>query len=103
VTLPVRITPEAESHVRDIHAWWRTNRPSAPDLFLNELASALELLAEAPMLGRPYRLSPVPGVRRLLIRATRYHLYYFVAKDEIAILAVWYGGRGGQPPLQVRE
>jgi plasmid stabilization system protein ParE len=54
VTLPVRITPEAELHVRDIHAWWRTNRLSAPDLFLNELATAGELLAEAPQLGRPY-------------------------------------------------
>jgi plasmid stabilization system protein ParE len=74
VTLPVRITPEAELQVRDIHAWWRTNRLSAPDLFLNELATAGELLAEAPQLGRPYRLSPVPGVRRLLMRSTRYHL-----------------------------
>lgn len=103
MTRPVRITPEAESQVRDIHAWWRTNRQAAPDLFLNELVSAIALLAEAPLLGRPYRLSPVPGVRRLLMRATRYHLYYVVATDEIAILAVWYGGRGGRPPLQVPE
>jgi hypothetical protein len=57
----------------------------------------------SPMLGRRYRLPPAPGVCRLLLRATRYHLYYLVAKDEIAILAVWYGGRGGRPPLSVPE
>jgi plasmid stabilization system protein ParE len=67
-----------------------TNRASAPDLFLNELATAGALLVETPQLGRPYRLSPVPGVRRRLMRSTRYHLYYPVANDEITILAVWH-------------
>jgi plasmid stabilization system protein ParE len=41
------------------------------DLFQNELATVGALLAEAPQLGRPYRLSPVPSVRRLLMRSTR--------------------------------
>jgi plasmid stabilization system protein ParE len=103
VTVSVRITPEAESQAREIHAWWRANRRSAPDLFLDELASAIELLAEAPLLGRPYRLSPVSGVRRLLLRATRYHLYYLVTNNEVAILAVWHGGRGARPPLRALD
>ena len=45
MSLPVRITPEADAQVRDIDRWWRTNRPSSPDLFLNELSEAFGSLA----------------------------------------------------------
>jgi len=45
VILPIVTTPEADTQVRTIDDWWRENRKGSPDLFLNELVDAFELLA----------------------------------------------------------
>ncbi len=100
MSLPVRVTPEAEAQVREIENWWRKNRLAAPDLFLDELSESFELLSGAPQLGHLYRLSPVRGVRRLLLRGTRYHIYYAVVQNEVRVLAVWHAQRGVGPPLR---
>jgi plasmid stabilization system protein ParE len=100
--LPVRTTPQAESQIREIDDWWRRNRSAAPDLFLDELAAAFEILSHEPQIGRVYRLSPVPGVRRILLKETRYHLYYVPGEDEVRVLAVWHAQRGVGPPLRTR-
>jgi plasmid stabilization system protein ParE len=75
VSLPVTTTPEADAHIRTIDDWWRENRRASPDLFLDELSNAFEMLARAPQIGRLYRRSPVAGTRRILLRGTRYHVY----------------------------
>ena len=80
MNLPVLSTPEADAQIRAIDAWWRENRAASPDLFHDELSDAFDLVAEAPHLGRLYRRSPVPGIRRLVLRATRYHVYYSVGE-----------------------
>jgi hypothetical protein len=50
------------------------------------------------MVGKPYRLQPaVPGLRRALLRATRYHVYYVPEPEAVFVLAVWHFQRG-QPP-----
>ena len=100
MSLPVQVTPEAEAQILEIDTWWQKNRPAAPDLFLKELREAFELIAAAPQIGRLYRRSPVDRVRRLLLRATRYHVYYVVAADEARVLAVWHAQRGVGPPLR---
>ncbi len=33
--------------------WWRTNRPSSPDLFVTELTRVLDAVALMPTLGTP--------------------------------------------------
>jgi hypothetical protein len=43
LSLPVWTTPEADTEIREIDDWWRKNRRSSPDLFLDELASSLRL------------------------------------------------------------
>jgi len=100
VTLPVRTTPEADAQIREIDAWWRKNRTASPDLFLGELNESFELLAGAPQIGRLYRQSPVRDVRRLLLRATRYHIYYVAILGEVRVLAIWHAQRGVGPPLR---
>ena len=100
--LPVRTTPEADAQIREIDSWWRKNRPRAPDLFLNELSDSFDLIAGAPQIGRLYRQSPVLRVRRLLLRETRYHIYYMTTADDVRILAVWHARRGVGPPLRER-
>ncbi len=102
MSLPVTTTPEADAQIRTIDGWWREHRRASPDLFLNELVGALEIVARAPMVGRLYRRSPVPGVRRLLLRATRYHVYYVPSLLEVRVLAIWHGERGVGPPLRLR-
>jgi plasmid stabilization system protein ParE len=62
VSLPVRTT-----QIRQIDEWWRRNRPAVPELFLNELSAAFDVIGHAPYLGRSYRQSTVAGVRRVLL------------------------------------
>jgi plasmid stabilization system protein ParE len=67
---------------------------------MDELARCLELLGEAPKIGKPYRRHPhLRGLRRTLLRATRYHVYYVADADAVAILAVWHSQRGQFPNL----
>jgi plasmid stabilization system protein ParE len=99
VSLPVVTTPEAEAQIRTIDDWWRENRRASPNLFIDELLHAFDTLAQAPLLGRPYRRSSVPGVRRLLLPATRHHVYYVPNDHDVIILAVWHAERGAGPSL----
>jgi len=101
LSLQVRTTPEADSQIREIDNWWRRNRAASPNLFVDELAAAFDILAHAPHIGRLYRQSPVPDTRRLLLMETRYHVYYVPRGDEVRVLAVWHAQRGVGPPLRV--
>jgi len=88
VNRPVTTTPEADAHIRTIDDWWRENRRASPNLFLDELSDAFEIIARVPHIGRLYRRSPVPGIRRILLRETRYHVYYVPRERDVTILAV---------------
>lgn len=76
MSLQVRTTPEAGDQIGAIDEWWRRNRLAAPDLFLDELAGSFEIIGHTPQIGRVYRQSPVPGTRRILLKGSRYHVYY---------------------------
>lgn len=84
-----------------MHVWWRVNRPAAPTLFLEELEGAFELLSAAPDVGRRYRHRWIPGLRRLLLPATKHHVYYVHDEeaDVVIVLAVWGAVRGHGPRL----
>ncbi|MSR62720.1 MAG: hypothetical protein EXS08_09795 [Planctomycetes bacterium] len=71
----------------------------ARDLFLEELALALESLASVSLTGRLCPIPGVRGVRRILLRKSRHHLYYRVARDAVTIVAVWSAVRGRGPSL----
>ena len=100
MNLPVRTTPEADAQIREIEDWWCRNRTAAPDLFLNELAASFEIIGQAPNIGRSYRQSPVPGARRVLLKRSRYHIYYVARADHVRVLAVWHARRGIGPQLR---
>jgi len=97
--MTVRTTRTSDGQIAAVDAWWRANRTKAPDLFLDELADAFALIEAAPELGRPWTDSAVPGVRRIVMRATRYHIYYRIDGDDIWVLAVWSAVRGRGPRL----
>jgi len=98
----VVLTPEAQGDARRIDDWWRANRPAARGLFTEELSAALAMLEATPEIGRPYRHRIVSTLRRVLLRATRYHVYYVVAGNAVRVLAVWSAIRGRQPRLPRR-
>lgn len=95
--MKLELTATAERHVLTIDAWWQANRPSAPELFLEELAVAFEALVSVPLSGRVVRVRGLRGVRRVLLRSTRNHVYYQVQKDTVTVMAVWSAVRGRGP------
>ena len=95
--MKVVLSAEAAAQVRDIDVWWRENRSGATDLFVTELEQALLNLASSPTLGTKYEARP--GVRRLLLQRTHFHLYFVQRDERINILAVWSAYRGEGPAL----
>ncbi|MBI2933720.1 MAG: type II toxin-antitoxin system RelE/ParE family toxin [Planctomycetes bacterium] len=100
MTTRVVVTPEAARQVRTINGWWRRERPAAPDLFAQEVAAAFALLNGAPLAGRHYPHPTVSDVRRILLRSSRYHVYYRIHQRDVIILAVWGAVRGTGPELR---
>jgi plasmid stabilization system protein ParE len=92
-------SPQADDDIRTIDEWWRANRPAAPALFAEELTEAMVLLAASPEMGRRYRHPRIPELRRIILRASRYHVYYVLADDLVTVLAVWSAVRGRGPKL----
>jgi plasmid stabilization system protein ParE len=99
VSLPVRTTPEADAHIREIDSWWRGNRPASPELFVEEPTATFDIVGHVPYIGRLYRQSPILNTRRVLLKGTGYHVYYVPLAAEVRVLAVWHARRGVGPPL----
>ena len=95
----VVVAEPAERQLGIIDDWWRQNRPAATELFEQEFASATETLATHPGVGAPVRRRRVKGLRRFLLRATRYHVYYVATDRVVFVLAVWSAVRGSGPPI----
>jgi plasmid stabilization system protein ParE len=69
-------------------------------LFADELAAAFDIIARTPNIGRSYQHPAVRGTRRILLRQTRYHVYYVASAEAVIVLAVWHARRGVGPPLR---
>lgn len=97
----VFIVPAARDQISVIHGQRREHRTAAPNLFAEELAGAIALIASSPRIGRRRRRPGVPGLRRVLLRASRYHVYYAPSStdDRLFVLAVWAAVRRTAPPL----
>ncbi|MCC7071157.1 MAG: type II toxin-antitoxin system RelE/ParE family toxin [Deltaproteobacteria bacterium] len=74
--------------------WWSANRPAAPRLFLAELDAALRLIATAPFAGRRAEGVRKKDTRVLVLRRTRYLVFYRVVDERLVrLLAVRHGSR----------
>jgi plasmid stabilization system protein ParE len=98
VAKPLRTTLQADLHILELDAWWREHRAKAPDLFEQELSVALRTIASAPEAGKRY-LHPEAEVRRILMRATRNHVYYVERDDHILVVALWGAVKQSGPDL----
>jgi len=94
-------TAEADEDARQIDEWWVTHRGSS-NLFLEELAHALALLAVEPGIGVRVAHRVIPELRRYLLRATHYHLYFVYSDDLVVVVGIWGATRGVLPPFAER-
>jgi plasmid stabilization system protein ParE len=104
MTARLRVLGPAQRQAKQAAAWWRSNRPSAKDLFRRELAIVFDLLVSSPEMGSHYDDADVPGLRRVLLTETRYHVYYIYHADlnQVLVLAIWSVLRGHAPPWSER-
>ena len=98
----VVIVDVAEAQLREIVEWWSANRPAAPDLVTDELERCVTLLEGTPDAGVCFRRTPVPGVRRLVMKKTRHFVYYVhdATRAVVYIIAVWGTPKGEDPVLR---
>ena len=99
----VRTTPSADRRILVAANWWWENRPATRDLFIREFVDAVTKLTRTPKIGTPYAHPRIADVRRLLMRRTKYHVYYVYLPehDEVRVLSVWRAMRRRGPALKI--
>jgi plasmid stabilization system protein ParE len=100
MSVTVIASPEAEQQIKAIDQWWKENRKAAPNLFIDELSDAVAILQEMPLMGHRSGHPEVKSLRRVLLRATRYHIYYIAEQETVYGLAIWSAIRGAGPDLK---
>jgi plasmid stabilization system protein ParE len=97
----VEISKRARRQIERIQAWWVKERPAAPGLFLEELATVDRILRTSPELGSIYAEHASRTVRRVVMPKTRHHLYYRYRadRDELTVLCVWGSKKERGPKL----
>lgn len=95
--MKVTVSPEAIEQAEEIDEWWRANRVAARDLFASELDAALLSLSLAPRIGQSVGHPSVKGLRRGLLRATRFHVFYRIRGETLEVVAIWSCLRGRGP------
>jgi len=89
MTFEVRLRPETEKDLSDAAAWYEQQRPGLGHQFLDEILETLSKIAEAPL------MHPIVhrNARRALIHRFPFGVYYRVAGEVIAVIAVMHGSR----------
>jgi plasmid stabilization system protein ParE len=64
----LRLAPRALAEAKRKKTWWLENRPSAPDLFEDELRATLDAILSTPTLGTEYSARFTVQVRRCSCR-----------------------------------
>jgi len=95
----VVVVDEAEEQLHESVEWWIENRSDAPALVLDEFERCMRLLEASRDVGLRFHRTPVPGVRRLLMKRTKHHVYYVndPNNEVVYIIAVWGAPNEGDP------
>jgi plasmid stabilization system protein ParE len=97
VTYRVRFSDEALQQIVAMRRWWVDQALGPPVGFDDDLIAAIHRLEGLPHSAPPY--PPLDGVRRILLRRARLHMYFAVDDQArtVEILAVWHTSRGTRP------
>ena len=100
MTTVVLVDP-AEEQLHEIAEWWMSHRDASPLLVMDEFDRCVSLLESSPDAGPRFHRSRVPGVRRLVMRRTKHHVYYLHDEPNaiVYIIAVWGAPKVGHPVL----
>jgi hypothetical protein len=88
-----------EAEIEAMDSWWRGHRSKAPELFVEELAGALDAIKSQPNGFPVYREVSRGIVRRAPMPKTRNHVYYVKTEEVIIIVSVWGSPRERGPDL----
>jgi plasmid stabilization system protein ParE len=87
--LPVVLRPEAEHDLLTAHVWYEGQRAGLGDEFTEQVAAALERVAEMPEM---YSII-WKDVRTCRSRRFPYVIYYRILADRVEVFAVLHGNR----------
>jgi toxin ParE1/3/4 len=87
--LPVRFHPEAANEVEAALAWYAERSVRAAERFIEELSSAVLMIAESPHQWARFE----ENTRQVTLRHYPYIVIYRAHPDRIEILAVAHGRR----------
>jgi len=93
LSLPIRISEEADAEMVEAARWYETHRAGLGVDFLEAVDTAVARIGEIPRMG-----SAVPGVSDLAIRRRPvhrfpYHVVYMELADRLQVLAIAHDRR----------
>jgi toxin ParE1/3/4 len=86
---PLIITPEAEQDLAEAKLHYAGQRQGLGDEFLLCVEEGLDRIRQLPEVGRVV----LQQVRRVVVRRFPYGIFYQVAEDHIAVIAVYHSRR----------
>ena len=96
----IQISAPARRQIRIAKAWWRANRPAAPNAIAEDLAAMLEIIAMTPTVGRLATDVRAANVRHIRLRRVGFEIYFRVIDAAILeVMAFWHARRGTGPPI----
>jgi plasmid stabilization system protein ParE len=95
------VTVTAGRQMTEAIEWWTANREKAPHILNEEIDRAIATIISQPDAGLRAPSRRYPRLRRILLRKTRRHLYYFLdeANDRIEIVGFWNATSKSRPAL----
>jgi len=93
LSLPVRISEEAEAELVDAASWYDSHREGLGALFLNAVDATVDRIAEAPHVGSMVPALSNPDFRRRPVQGFPYHVVYIELPDHLRVLAIAHDRR----------
>jgi plasmid stabilization system protein ParE len=88
VSIELYTTAQADAEIRKARQWWEANRPAAPHLLKEELSETFERVTAHPNLGTLKPRKRFPNLRWVLLRKTRYLLFYEYRAEQNQLLVL---------------
>ena len=93
MSLPVRISEEADAELVDAACWYESHREGLGDSFLNAVDVTVTRIAETPHLGSMVPAVSDPAIRRRPVQRFPYHIVYIELADHLRVLAIAHDRR----------
>ena len=93
MSLPVRISQEADAELVDAARWYESHREGLGAAFLDAVDATVARIAETPHVGSMVPAVADPDVRRRPVQRFPYHVVYMELPDHLRVLAIAHDRR----------